>query len=88
MFISVDLPQPDGPMIATNSPSLISNVALSRAMVSTSSVRKILERFVTVIILFRFFDVNDSVFLSNDLHSSCQNQYVADNERMTDFLGL
>ena len=38
-FRSVDLPQPDGPMIATNSPSATSRKMPSRAVVSTVSVR-------------------------------------------------
>ena len=42
MFNSVDLPQPDGPMTAMNSPSVTSNETLFRAMVSISSVRKLL----------------------------------------------
>src|ERR1700683_4465775 len=36
---SVDLPQPDGPLIATYSPRLICRWMLARACVSTSSVR-------------------------------------------------
>ena len=51
IFSSVDFPQPDGPMMATNSPSLISKETPLRAVVSISSVRKILERLVTLIIM-------------------------------------
>src|SRR3989344_4460476 len=40
--MSVDLPEPEGPMIATNSPLFISNETLSRAFVSISSVLYIL----------------------------------------------
>jgi hypothetical protein len=36
---SVDLPQPDGPMIATNSPSWMSRSIAFSAVVSTASVR-------------------------------------------------
>src|SRR4026208_1431349 len=39
---SVDLPQPDGPAIDTYSPLLISMLTLSRAWVSTSSVKNTL----------------------------------------------
>lgn len=50
MFSSVDLPHPEGPIIATNSPSSTLNVTLSSAIVSTSSVRNDLLRFSTFII--------------------------------------
>ena len=54
IFSKVDLPQPEGPMMATNSPSLISNDTPLRAVVSISSVRKILERLDTLIIVLVF----------------------------------
>ena len=38
MWSNVDLPQPEGPMTATNSPCPISIFTLSKAQVSTSSV--------------------------------------------------
>ena len=54
MLSKVDLPQPEGPMMATNSPSLISNETPSNAMVSISmsSLRKTFLRFSTLIIAF------------------------------------
>ena len=58
MLRSVDLPQPEGPMMATNSPSLTSNDTLSRAMVSTSSVRKVLHKSCTFIIAVVFIVTN------------------------------
>ncbi len=39
MLSKVDLPQPDGPMMATNSPGPISIEIWFRARVSTSDVR-------------------------------------------------
>ena len=39
MLSSVDLPQPDGPMMATNSPGAISSETSPSAWVSTSLVR-------------------------------------------------
>ena len=39
MLSRVDLPQPDGPMMATNSPGAISSETSSSAWVSTSVVR-------------------------------------------------
>ena len=55
MFSSVDLPHPEGPIIATNSPSSTLNVTLSSAIVSTSSVRNDLLRFSTLIIFCSFY---------------------------------
>ena len=43
MFSSVDLPQPEGHMMATNYPSETSMLTLLRATVSTSVIRKILS---------------------------------------------
>src|SRR5581483_6991576 len=43
MFNRVDLPHPEGPMIARNSPWPTSRLRSSSAAVSTSSARKILE---------------------------------------------
>ncbi len=56
MFSSVDLPQPEGPITATNSPSFTSNVTPFRAMVSISSVKKLFFRFSTfsIAIVVRF----------------------------------
>ena len=68
MFSSVDLPQPEGPMMATNSPSLISKLTPFSAVVSISSVRKTLQRLDTLIIMscyliiYSFF--NDSTGLA------------------------
>src|SRR5574344_516686 len=68
MLRSVDLPHPEGPMMATNSPSLISNDTPLRAVVSISSVLKTLLRFDTLIIMscyliiYSFF--NDSTGLA------------------------
>src|SRR5688572_24566509 len=45
MFSSVDLPQPEGPMIDTNSPLLILILISFSAVVSISSVRKALVTF-------------------------------------------
>ena len=42
IFINVDLPEPDGPMIATMSPSLMVTVTPCRATTSTSPMRYIL----------------------------------------------
>ena len=39
IFIRVDFPQPEGPMMETNSPALISMLTSLSAVVSTSSVR-------------------------------------------------
>src|SRR5215212_9118550 len=39
MLSNVDFPQPDGPMIATNSPVAISRLTSLNALVSTSAVR-------------------------------------------------
>ena len=52
MLSKVDLPQPDGPIMATNSPSSTVKDTLFKAIVSTSSVRNDLQRFSTFIILF------------------------------------
>lgn len=49
MFSKVDLPQPEGPIIATNSPCLISILTLFNAQVSTSSVRKTFCKFSVLI---------------------------------------
>ena len=38
MFISVDLPEPEGPMIATNSPAPIESETPSSARTSTSPI--------------------------------------------------
>ena len=54
MFNKVDLPQPEGPMMATNSPSLISNETPFNARVSMSSVRKIFTKFSTLIMMLSF----------------------------------
>ena len=48
--MSVDLPDPDGPMIATNSPSFITNDAFLRATVSMSPLLYILDKFLHSII--------------------------------------
>jgi hypothetical protein len=45
IFSSVDLPQPEGPMIDTNSPLLILMLISLSAVVSTASVRKALVTF-------------------------------------------
>ena len=45
MLSSVDLPQPDGPMIAVNSPAAIPRSTSLSAVVSTSAARKTFERF-------------------------------------------
>ena len=45
--LAADLPQPEGPMMATNSPSLISKDTPLSAVVSISSVRKTLVRLDT-----------------------------------------
>jgi hypothetical protein len=50
MLSKVDLPQPDGPMMATNSPSSTVKDTLLSAIVSTSSVRNDLLIFSTLII--------------------------------------
>ena len=47
---SVDFPQPEGPMMATNSPFAIFKFTLFSAVVSTSSVLYIFERFSILII--------------------------------------
>ena len=39
MFISVDLPDPDGPMTATNSPAAMSTLTPRNACTSTSPMR-------------------------------------------------
>ena len=52
------MPHPEGPMMATNSPSLISNETPLRAVVSISSVLKILLRFDTLIIIVFFLFVS------------------------------
>jgi len=39
MLRSIDLPQPEGPMMATNSPAATSRATLRSAVVSTSVVR-------------------------------------------------
>src|SRR5690606_37487405 len=49
MFSNVDLPHPEGPMMATNSPSLISRLMLLRAVVSTSSVVYTFSRLTSLI---------------------------------------
>src|SRR5574344_2186302 len=54
IFSNVDLPQPEGPMMATNSPSFTSILTPLSAIVSTSSVRKILVMF-SVLIISCFF---------------------------------
>lgn len=54
MLRRVDLPQPEGPMIATNSPVWISKETLLRAIVSTRSVRKIFLRFFISILAMIF----------------------------------
>jgi hypothetical protein len=38
MFISVDLPEPDGPMIATKSPRATDRLIPARARTSTSPI--------------------------------------------------
>ena len=50
MFSRVDLPQPDGPMMATNSPAFTSRFTSRSAHVSTSSVRNIFLMFSNCII--------------------------------------
>ena len=45
MFMSVDLPEPDGPMIATKSPRSISNEMPLSTCTGTSPSRKSLTRF-------------------------------------------
>src|ERR671930_283907 len=47
---SVDLPQPDGPMMETNSPSLTVNDMSSRADTSPSPVRKLFQTPLTEIL--------------------------------------
>ncbi len=42
MFISVDLPEPDGPAMATNSPAAISRLTPRSARTSTSPIWKTL----------------------------------------------
>ena len=54
MLSNVVFPQPEGPIMATNSPSLISIFTSANAQVSTSSVRKIFWRFSVLIIFLRF----------------------------------
>src|SRR5690606_7099979 len=49
IFSSVDLPHPEGPMMATNSPSLISRLMLFKAVVSTSSVVYTFSRLTSLI---------------------------------------
>src|SRR5690606_18949984 len=50
MLSSVDLPQPDGPMTATNSPAEMRRLTSFSAAVSTSLVRKTLLRLSSSII--------------------------------------
>jgi hypothetical protein len=50
MLSRVDFPQPEGPIMATNSPVLTSKLTLERAVVSTISVRKILDKLTVRII--------------------------------------
>src|SRR5690606_24472932 len=49
MLRRVDLPQPEGPMMETNSPAWTSRLTLLRAVVSTSSVRYVLLRLTVLI---------------------------------------
>lgn len=55
MLSKVDLPQPDGPIMATNSPSSTVKDTLFKAIVSTSSVRNDLQRFSTLSFLIFYF---------------------------------
>ena len=50
IFSSVDLPQPDGPIILRNSPLFTSRFTFSKAIVSISFVRYTLCTFVSLII--------------------------------------
>ncbi|MBR4882349.1 MAG: hypothetical protein IKU18_00580, partial [Bacteroidales bacterium] len=54
MFNKVDYPHPEGPIIAPNSPSLITNETPFNAVVSISSVLKTLLKSVTLIITINF----------------------------------
>src|SRR5215470_13020611 len=51
IFSSVDLPQPDGPTTATNSPSPTPNVVRSSALTDPSRVAYVFERLRMVIAL-------------------------------------
>src|SRR5690606_16530120 len=52
MLSSVDFPQPDGPIIATNSPLFTCMFTLFSAVVSTSSVRNTFESSIVLIMVF------------------------------------
>ena len=63
MLSSVDLPQPEGPMMATNSPSFTSKLTPFKAVVSTASVRKIFVNSSILIIVFYLIYIVHSFFV-------------------------
>ena len=58
MLSSVDLPQPLGPMMATNSPSFTSMFTPLSAVVSTSSVRNTFVKFSVLSIIVGSIYIN------------------------------
>ena len=68
MFNKVDLPQPEGPMTATNSPSVTYNETPFNAMVSISSVKKLFFKFSTFNIPLVFKSTDNSQQTTDFVH--------------------
>src|SRR5579859_4804978 len=64
VFKSVDLPQPDGPMIATNSPSSMERSMDRSAVVSTSSERN--RRLMSASTIMRRLSAKDEVGVGSE----------------------